>query len=56
MYRLHHEVEVSTEFTHLGPEARGCVNPVETELSDVNNLYHGMYTCTHIVHEHVQYL
>ena len=57
MYRLHHEVEVSTGFTHRGPEARGCVNPVETELSDVNNLYHGMYTCTHnIVHEHVQYL
>ena len=42
MYRLHHEVEVSTGFTHRGPEARGCVNRVETEPSDVTNLYHGL--------------
>ena len=41
-YRLHHEVEVSTGFTHRGPEARGCVNRVETEPSDVNDLYHGL--------------
>ena len=40
-YRLHHEVQVSTQFTHLGPEARGCVNRAETEPSDVNDLYHG---------------
>ena len=31
MYRLYHEVEVSTRFTHRGPEARGCVNRVETD-------------------------
>ena len=31
MYRLYHEVEVSTRFTHRGPEARGCVNHVETD-------------------------
>ena len=42
MYRLHHEVEVSTGFTHRGPEARGCVNRVETEPSDVTDLYHGL--------------
>ena len=42
MYRLHHEVEVSTEFTHRGPEARGCINRVETEPSDVTDLYHGL--------------
>ena len=30
-YRLYHEVEVSTRFTHRGPEARGCVNHVETD-------------------------
>ena len=41
-YRLHHEVEVSTGFTHRGPEARGCVNRVETEPSDVTDLYHGL--------------
>ena len=41
-YRLHHEVEVSTGFTHQGPEARGCVNCVETEPSDVTDLYHGL--------------
>ena len=41
-YRLHNEVEVSTGFTHRGLEARGCVHPVETEPSDVNNLYHGL--------------
>ena len=41
MYRLHHEVQVSTRFTHRGPETRGCVNRVETEPSDVNDLYHG---------------
>ena len=34
MYRLHHEVG--------GPEARGCVNRVETEPSDVTDLYHGL--------------
>ena len=46
MYRLYHEVEVSTGFTHRGPEvevstgfthrgpeARGCVNRVETSTS-----------------------
>ena len=42
MYRLHHEVEVSMGFTRRGPEARGCVNPVETEPSDVTDLYHGL--------------
>ena len=42
MYRLHHEVEVSMGFTHRGPEARGCVNRVETEPSDVTDLYHGL--------------
>ena len=41
-YRLHHEVEVSTGFTHRGPEAQGCVNLVETEQSDVTDLYHGL--------------
>ena len=41
-YRLHHEAEVSTGFTHRGPEARGCVNRVETEPSDVTDLYHGL--------------
>ena len=40
MYRLHHEVEVSTGFTYRGPEARDCVNRVETEPSDVTDLYH----------------
>ena len=40
-YRLHHEVQVSTQFTHRWPEAWGCVNRVETWLSDVNDLYHG---------------
>ena len=42
MYRFHHEVEVSMGFTHRGPEARGCVNCVETEPSDVTDLYHGL--------------
>ena len=42
MYRLHHEVEVSMGFAHQGPEARGCVNPIETEPSDVTDLYHGL--------------
>ena len=42
MYRLHHEVEVSTGFTHRGLEARGCVNRIETKLSDVIELYHGL--------------
>ena len=42
MYRLHREVEVSMGFTHQGPEARGCVNRVETEPSDVTDLYHGL--------------
>ena len=37
MYRLYHEVEVSTGFTH-----RGHVNHVETEPSDVTDLYHGL--------------
>ena len=32
---------MSTRFTHRGPEARGCVNRVETELSDITDLYHG---------------
>ena len=41
-YRLHHEVEVSMGFTHRGPEARGCVNHIETEPSDVTDLYHGL--------------
>jgi hypothetical protein len=41
-YRLYHEVEVSTRFTHRGPQARGCVNRVETEPSDVTDLYHGL--------------
>ena len=38
--RLHHEVEISTGFTHRGREARGCVNHVETEPSDVTDLHH----------------
>ena len=42
MYRLHHEVDVSMGFAHRGPEARGCANPVETEPSDVTDLYHGI--------------
>ena len=42
LYRLHHEVQVSTGFTHRGPQARGCINPVETEPSDVTDLYHGL--------------
>ena len=42
MYRLHHEVEVSTWFTHQGPQARGYVNHVETEPSEVTDLYHGL--------------
>ena len=40
MYRLYHEVEVSTRFTHRGLKARGCVNRVETEPSDITDLYH----------------
>ena len=40
-YRLHQEVQVSTELHTEGRTARGCVNPVETELSDVTDLYHG---------------
>ena len=42
IYRLHHEVEIYTGFTHQGPEARGYVNRVETEPSDVTDLYHGL--------------
>ena len=42
MYRLYHVVEVSMGFIHRGPEGRGCVNRVETEQSDVTNLYHGL--------------
>ena len=30
MYRLYHKVEVSTRFTHRGPQAQGCVNCIET--------------------------
>ena len=36
--RLYHEVEVSTWFTHWGPEARGCVNHVETDTKWYNRL------------------
>ena len=36
-------VKVSTGFTHRGLEARGCVNRVETEPSDVTDLYHGLH-------------
>ena len=43
MYRLHHEVKASTGFTHRGPDARGSVNCVETEPSDVADLYHGLH-------------
>jgi hypothetical protein len=35
-------MQVSTGLTHQGPEARGCVNPVETEPSDVTDFYHGV--------------
>ena len=42
VYRLHREVEVSTGFTHRGPDARGSINRVETEPSDVADLYHGL--------------
>ena len=42
MYRLHHEVEVSTGFAHRGLEAQGCVNRVETKPSDVTDLHHGL--------------
>ena len=38
MYRLYHEVEVSTWFTHRGPEARGCVNHVGTDTEWYNRL------------------
>ena len=31
MYRLYHEVEVSTRFIHRGPQARGCINHVGTD-------------------------
>ena len=30
-YRLYHEVEVSARFIHRGPQARGCINHVETD-------------------------
>ena len=36
MYRLYHEVEVSTWFTHQGQQARGCVNRVETDTEWYN--------------------
>ena len=42
MYGLDHEVQVSTQFTHQGLEARGYVNRIETGLSDITNLYHGL--------------
>ena len=42
MYRLHHEVQVSSRFTHRGPQAWGCVNREETEQSDVTDLYQGL--------------
>ena len=38
MYRLYHEVEVSTWFIHRGPEARGCVNHVGTDTEWYNRL------------------
>ena len=38
LYRLYHEVEISTWFTHWGPEARGCVNHVETDTEWYNQL------------------
>ena len=37
-YRLYHEVEVSTWFTHQGPEARGCVNRIGTDTEWYNRL------------------
>ena len=37
-YRLYHEVEVSTRFTHRGPKARGCVTHVETDTKWYNRL------------------
>ena len=37
-YRLYHEVEVSSRFTHWGPEARGCVNHEETDTEWYNRL------------------
>ena len=36
MYRLCHKVEVSTWFTHQGPEAWGCVNHIETDTKWYN--------------------
>ena len=42
MYRLYHKVEVSMGFTHWGPQARGSVNHVETDTSDITDLYHGL--------------
>ena len=35
-YRIYHNVEVSTGFAHRGPQARGCVNRVETDTEWYN--------------------
>ena len=32
-------------FTHRGLLAQMCVNPIETEPSDITDLYHGL--CSH---------
>ena len=42
MYRLHHKVQVSMRFTYRRLEAWGCVNCVETEPSDITDLYRGL--------------
>ena len=38
MYRLSHEVEVSTWLTHRGPEAQGCVTHIGTDTEWYNRL------------------
>ena len=56
MHRLYHEVEVFTGFTHRGPEARGCVNRVDSDRTEQgDNIQHTriqllMHTISNVLH------
>ena len=41
-YKLHHKEQVTSRFTHRGPEDQGCIIHEETEPSYVTDLYQGL--------------
>ena len=61
VYNLY--VEISTGFTHQGPQARGCVNHVETNTEGYNRLVpwplqriHGLATTVSAIKGSIAYL